>query len=236
VVTRALRQGLVLFPYLHQEPVAVHNRGPAVVKSHVPRPRQCWLSTTTRHSLVSDLLPPQRRASGIMASEAGMDTRTGQRRVIWPMSFACRLRQHHRFRRAKDSRRLRASLDRAKTVRPRRLSQHRSISPGWKRARRGTRRISRLERRRSSTAVCETSFCKGKHFGPLRFDQALIIASAAQAWNRSDSRAAKALSLRGQSENNLMREAHREAARILYEERNKGNDDSRELYVDLHGM
>lgn len=32
-----------------------------------------------------------------------------------------------------------------------------------------------------------------------------------------------------------MREAHREAARILYEERNKGNDNSKELYVDLHG-
>lgn len=32
-----------------------------------------------------------------------------------------------------------------------------------------------------------------------------------------------------------MREAHREAARILYEERNKDNDESRELYVDLHG-
>ena len=63
----------------------------------------------------------------------------------------------------------------------------------------------------------------------------LTQSSAAQAWNRSDSRAAKALSLRGQSENNLMREAHREAARILYEERNKGNDDSKELYVDLHG-
>ena len=60
--------------------------------------------------------------------------------------------------------------------------------------------------------------------------------SAAQAWNRSDSRAAKALSLRGQSENNLMREAHREAARILYEDRNKDSDGSRELYVDLHGM
>lgn len=59
--------------------------------------------------------------------------------------------------------------------------------------------------------------------------------SAAQAWNRSDSRAAKALSLRGQSENNLMREAHREAARILYEERNKDTDISIELYVDLHG-
>lgn len=85
-------------------------------------------------------------------------------------------------------------------------------------------------------AVCETSSCKGRVSGHLTCDHALIIASAAQAWNRSDSRAAKALSLRGQSENNLMREAHREAARILYEERNKGNDDSRELYVDLHGM
>lgn len=63
-----------------------------------------------------------------------------------------------------------------------------------------------------------------------------FLQSAAQAWNRSDSRAAKALSLRGQSENNLMREAHREAARILYEERNKDNGpDARELYVDLHG-
>lgn len=60
--------------------------------------------------------------------------------------------------------------------------------------------------------------------------------SAAQAWNRNDTRAAKALSIRGQSENNLMREAHREAARILYEERNKDNGpNARELYVDLHG-
>jgi hypothetical protein len=64
----------------------------------------------------------------------------------------------------------------------------------------------------------------------------LIVHSAAQAWNRSDSRAAKALSLRGQSENNLMREAHREAARILYEDRNQDTDNSIELYVDLHGM
>lgn len=64
-----------------------------------------------------------------------------------------------------------------------------------------------------------------------------FLQSAAQAWNRSDSRAAKALSLRGQSENNLMREAHREAAKILYEERNKDDGaDARELYVDLHGM
>ena len=84
-------------------------------------------------------------------------------------------------------------------------------------------------------AVYGTNFCKGRPFTVARLRRVLTIISAAQAWNRSDSRAAKALSLRGQSENNLMREAHREAARILYEERNKGNDDSKELYVDLHG-
>lgn len=66
--------------------------------------------------------------------------------------------------------------------------------------------------------------------------------SAAQAWNRNDARAAKALSLRGQAENEAMRKCHREAARQLYEERNKhllnaGLDDaSEELYVDLHGL
>lgn len=62
------------------------------------------------------------------------------------------------------------------------------------------------------------------------------MASAAQAWNRNDARAAKALSLRGQSENDLMRKAHREAARELYEERNKGGSKSLETYVDLHGL
>ncbi len=60
--------------------------------------------------------------------------------------------------------------------------------------------------------------------------------SAAQAWNRNDARAAKALSLRGQSENDAMRKAHREAARELYEERNKNGSSSTELYVDLHGL
>ena len=60
--------------------------------------------------------------------------------------------------------------------------------------------------------------------------------SAAQAWNRNDARAAKALSLRGQSENDLMRKAHREAARELYEERNKNSAASPEIYVDLHGL
>ncbi|KAK8203753.1 CCCH zinc finger and SMR domain-containing protein [Phyllosticta capitalensis] len=64
-----------------------------------------------------------------------------------------------------------------------------------------------------------------------------FLQSAAQAWNRNDSRAAKALSLRGQSENNLMRQAHREAAEHLYNERNKDmGPNAKELYVDLHGL
>ncbi|KAI4247737.1 MAG: hypothetical protein L6R40_001323 [Gallowayella cf. fulva] len=63
-----------------------------------------------------------------------------------------------------------------------------------------------------------------------------FLQSAAQAWNRNDARAAKALSLRGQSENDLMRKSHREAAQMLYEERNKDSSSSKEVYIDLHGL
>lgn len=67
-----------------------------------------------------------------------------------------------------------------------------------------------------------------------------FLQSAAQAWNRNDVRAAKALSLRGQSENDLMREAHRTAARHLYDLRNRSHgvsgSDEEEVYVDLHGL
>jgi len=63
-----------------------------------------------------------------------------------------------------------------------------------------------------------------------------FLQSAAQAWNRNDARAAKALSLRGQSENDLMRKAHREAALQLYEDRNNNSVASSEIYVDLHGL
>jgi len=67
-----------------------------------------------------------------------------------------------------------------------------------------------------------------------------FLQSAAQAWNRNDARGAKALSLRGQNENSLMREKHREAARALYQDRNPHPTDGRahnnELYVDLHGL
>lgn len=62
-----------------------------------------------------------------------------------------------------------------------------------------------------------------------------FLQSAAQAWNRSDARGAKALSLRGQNENARMRELHREAAATLYQERNKGGVGG-EVYVDLHGL
>lgn len=66
--------------------------------------------------------------------------------------------------------------------------------------------------------------------------------SAAQAWNRNDARAAKALSLRGQAENEEMRKAHRAAAKALYEERNlhltgvRDAEQDEELYIDLHGL
>ncbi|KAK7745277.1 hypothetical protein SLS53_002772 [Cytospora paraplurivora] len=63
-----------------------------------------------------------------------------------------------------------------------------------------------------------------------------FLQNAAQAWNRQDARQAKVFSLRGQSENDLMRKAHREAAEKLYEERNKNNSSSPEIYVDLHGL
>ncbi|CAD6503957.1 BgTH12-05700 [Blumeria graminis f. sp. triticale] len=63
-----------------------------------------------------------------------------------------------------------------------------------------------------------------------------FLQSAAQAWNRNDARAAKALSLRGQTENDNMRKAHRDAARQLYEERNRRNNSNCEIYVDLHGL
>jgi hypothetical protein len=62
-----------------------------------------------------------------------------------------------------------------------------------------------------------------------------LLQSAAQAWNRNDARGAKTLSLRGHNENLAMKEAHREAAKCLYEERNKGGNGVGELFVDLHG-
>lgn len=85
-------------------------------------------------------------------------------------------------------------------------------------------------------ADCATSFCRGKDSLQSVDIDIYVFVSAAQAWNRNDARAAKALSLRGQSENDLMRKAHREAARLLYDQRNRDSSSSQEVYVDLHGL
>ena len=117
------------------------------------------------------------------------------------------------------------------------LSPLPSMFLGSKQARRRIKRISKHAKTLSGMAACGTSFYRG---GSKReIDSPPIdadMSSAAQAWNRNDARAAKALSLRGQSENDLMRKAHREAARLLYEERNKDAATSSEIYVDLHGL
>ena len=92
--------------------------------------------------------------------------------------------------------------------------------------------------RQSSTAASGISSCKGKSFDNSDCSEA-NSGSAAQAWNRNDARAAKALSLRGQAENEEMRKAHRAAAQALYEERNQhvqDGDANDELYIDLHGL
>lgn len=82
-----------------------------------------------------------------------------------------------------------------------------------------------------------TSFCKGM-FRSFALLHSTNHCSAAQAWNRNDARAAKALSLRGQAENEEMRKAHRAAAEALYAERNShlANIDNNEMYIDLHGL
>lgn len=79
------------------------------------------------------------------------------------------------------------------------------------------------------------SYTVSPHYNVLTF-----LNSAAQAWHRNDVRAAKTLSLRGQAENQAMRECHRSAAKALYEERNKHLSESgssgNEIYIDLHGL
>lgn len=86
--------------------------------------------------------------------------------------------------------------------------------------------------------LLETSSCKSMWHGPGNTvgSSTNNVYSAAQAWNRQDARQAKVFSLRGQSENDLMRKYHREAAEKLYEERNKNISFNGEIFVDLHGL
>jgi hypothetical protein len=170
-----------------------------------------------------------------MASEAAMATRMEQPPITLQILYACLQSQLQQLQHEKLYGLPKALMELVKIARLLKQFQPPNIFLGWKLARRATKHISKLELRHSSMVACGINSCRGVYQNVYRVSAMLIRNSAAQAWNRSDSRAAKALSLRGQSENNLMREAHREAARILYEERNKDADSSRELYVDLHG-
>src|ERR1700761_7529198 len=127
------------------------------------------------------------------------------------------------------------STEMVRTVRQPRPFKAPSTFHGWKLATEPTRRISRLAKKLSSMVACVINFYKGKYLPVVFFTVSRSFltgnGSAAQAWNRNDARAAKALSLRGQSENDLMRKAHREAARELYEHRNKNMSNVAEIYV-----
>ncbi|KKA20024.1 CCCH zinc finger and SMR domain protein [Rasamsonia emersonii CBS 393.64] len=147
--------------------------------------------------------------------------------IRWPMWYAWRLLPP----------RVKASRPRMGKKMPKRESsalqpkrfRHPNTSHGWKLGPGPISSTSNTGQTPSAMVLSGTSSCKD-------------LSSAAQAWNRNDARAAKALSLRGQAENEAMRKCHREAARHLYEERNKhlasnGLDEAtEELYVDLHGL
>jgi len=64
------------------------------------------------------------------------------------------------------------------------------------------------------------------------------LSAAAAAWSRNDAKAAKSLSIKGQSEQAEMRKAHREAAAAIYEQRQRAasKGPGTELFVDLHGI
>ena len=63
--------------------------------------------------------------------------------------------------------------------------------------------------------------------------RAKYLQMASAAWQRNDAKAAKEHSRKANNENLAMVKAHKEAARAIYEERNKQK--GVELFVDLHG-
>lgn len=63
--------------------------------------------------------------------------------------------------------------------------------------------------------------------------RAKYLQMASGAWQRNDAKAAKEHSRKANNENLAMVKAHKEAARAIYEERNK--QPGVELFVDLHG-
>jgi hypothetical protein len=63
--------------------------------------------------------------------------------------------------------------------------------------------------------------------------RAKYLQMASGAWQRNDAKAAKEHSRKANNENLAMVKSHKEAARAIYEERNK--QPGVELFVDLHG-
>lgn len=70
------------------------------------------------------------------------------------------------------------------------------------------------------------------HHGVLR---AKYLQMASAAWQRNDAKAAKEHSRKANNENIAMIKAHKEAAKAIYEERNKESPNGAELFIDLHG-
>lgn len=66
--------------------------------------------------------------------------------------------------------------------------------------------------------------------------RAKYLQLASAAWQRNDSKAAKEHSRKANNENLAMVKAHKEAAKVIYEERNKEDGKGQELFCDLHGM
>ncbi|KAL7266796.1 hypothetical protein RUND412_010638 [Rhizina undulata] len=66
--------------------------------------------------------------------------------------------------------------------------------------------------------------------------RAKYLQLANTAWQRNDSKSAKEHSRKANNENIAMTKAHKEAAKAIYEERNKNAGQNVELFVDLHGL
>lgn len=65
--------------------------------------------------------------------------------------------------------------------------------------------------------------------------RAKYLQLASGAWHRNDAKAAKEFSRKANNENIAMVKAHKEAAKVIYEERNKEGGTGQEIFCDLHG-
>ncbi|TGZ83643.1 hypothetical protein EX30DRAFT_338258 [Ascodesmis nigricans] len=66
--------------------------------------------------------------------------------------------------------------------------------------------------------------------------RAKYLQLAANAWHRNDAKAAKEFSRKANSENISMVKCHKEAAKVIYDERNQDDENGAEVFCDLHGL